>query len=270
MTHTGEPFVAGESCLLLDHRRRRHLVTLTEGSVFQFDRGVIPHDELIGLPEGATIHSSKESPVIAIRPRLADYVLQMKRGAAVLYPKDAGPIITWGDIAPGNTVLEAGTGSGALTMALSRAVGHTGRVVTVERRDDHAVHARRLIEAFSGTTPDNIEFRSGDVADVVPEVAPDRIVLDLPEPWLVVDAAAEHLRGGGVFVCYLPTVPQVQRVREALDESRAFIETETFEVMMRGWTIDGPSVRPDHRMIGHTGFITVGRRRLPKPTQGSM
>lgn len=263
--NSGAAFVDGETCLLHDVRGRQYLITLSSGATFQSDKGYLRHDDLIGTGEGATVRTNNGSPVVALRPRLVDYVLRMKRGAAVLYPKDAGPMIAWGDIAPGSVVLEAGTGSGALTLALSRAVGSSGRVITVERREDHAVHAQRLIEAFTGSIPDNIEFRIGDVEDVVADAGADRIVLDLPEPWAVVPHAAEHLPGGGVLVCYLPTVPQVQNVRAMIDESHSFIDVETFEVLMRGWTIDGPSVRPDHRMIGHTGFLTVARKRLPRP-----
>ncbi len=260
---SGDPFAPGEACILYDARGREHLITLEQGRAFQFDKGSVAHDDLIGAPEGLTIRSTNGSPVVAMRPRLAEYVLNMKRGAAVVYPKDIGPILMWGDIGPGMTVLEAGTGSGALAMALARAVGPTGRVVTVERRDDHARHARRLVEAMGDAIPAVIDFRVGDVADHVADVRPDRIVLDLPEPWSVVGPAADHLAGGGVFVCYLPTVPQVQTVREALDAARRFTVVETFETIMRGWTVEGRSVRPDHRMVGHTGFITVARKRLP-------
>jgi tRNA (adenine57-N1/adenine58-N1)-methyltransferase len=135
-------------------------------------------------------------------------------------------------------------------------------VVSVERREDHATHAHRLIEAFSGQIPDNIDLRIGDVESVIETVEPDRIVLDLPEPWHSVKPAAAYLKGGGTIASYLPTVPQVQTLRESLDDARTFTEIETFEIFMRSWTIDGRSVRPDHRMIGHTGFITVARRRL--------
>lgn len=270
MTHTQHPFQSGESCLLYDHRGRTHLLNLEAGRTFQFDRGVLEHDAIIGTPEGATHRSSKDATLVALRPRLADYVLKMKRGAAVMYPKDTGAIVTWADIAPGHRVLEAGTGSGALTMTLSRAVGPNGRVVSVERRSDHSTHAQRLIEAFSGTFPSNVELRTGDVEQVVAEVVPDRIVLDVPEPWSVVEPAAAHLTGGGVFACYLPTIPQVQTVRESIDASRSFVEVDTFEIMMRSWTVDGRSVRPDHRMVGHTGFITIARKRLPKPKVASV
>jgi tRNA (adenine57-N1/adenine58-N1)-methyltransferase len=185
-----------------------------------------------------------------------------------MYPKDTGALITWADIAPGCVVVEAGTGSGALTIALSRAVGTEGRIISVERREDHLNHAMKLIESFVGSLPPNVEFVLGDVEDVLESRTPDRIVLDMPEPWNVVDTAAEVLPGGGGFACYVPNVPQVQQVRDALWDTRAFTGTETFEVMVRGWTVDDRSVRPDHRMIGHTGFLTVSRRRLPEEANG--
>lgn len=260
--NTGSAFRDGEVCLLSDRKGRQHLVTLSEGNHFQYDKGTVDHRDIIGSPEGAVVTSSKGDALIALRPRLADYVLRMKRGAAVMYPKDTGPLITWADIAPGCRVVEAGTGSGALTLALSRAVGESGRVVSVERRDDHAKHASRLIAAFSGGIPDNVDLRVGEVEHVIEEEEPDRIVLDLPEPWHSIGPAANALVGGGSIASYLPTVPQVQTFREELDAARIFTEIETFEIMMRTWTFEGRSVRPDHRMIGHTGFVTVARKRF--------
>jgi tRNA (adenine57-N1/adenine58-N1)-methyltransferase len=262
MPNPGTEFVEGESCLLYDDRDKQYLLTLHSGNEFHYDRGVVPHDSIIGLAEGSSLRSSKDYPVTVLRPRLADYVLRMKRGAAVMYPKDTGAIVTWADIAPGSTVLEAGTGSGALTLALSRAVGTNGRVVTVDSREDHQTHAKRLIERFAGTMPGNIDFHVGDVADHVADLRPNRIVLDLPEPWHCAQAAASHLAGGGVFAAYLPTVPQVQQLRDVIESSRSFIEIDTFEILMRSWAVSGRSVRPEHRMVGHTGFITVARRRL--------
>ncbi len=262
MTRTGDDFVQGEACLLSDTKDREYLLTLDASKTFQFDKGTVPHTEIIGIPEGSTIRSSRGAPLVAMRPRLADHVLRMKRGAAVMYPKDAGALITWADIAPGCVVVEAGTGSGALTLALSRAVGREGRVISVERREDHARHARNLIESFVRAVPDNVDLRIGEVEDVLAGVKPDRIVLDIPEPWHSVPIAAEVLAGGGGFACYLPTVPQVQQVRTALSDTRSFTGSATFEIMMRSWTIEGPSVRPDHRMVGHTGFLTVSRKRL--------
>jgi tRNA (adenine57-N1/adenine58-N1)-methyltransferase len=256
------PFLAGESCLLFDAKGRQHLFSLDPDKTFHFDKGVVRHEDIIGAREGSTLSSTNDSPVLVVRPRLADYVLRMKRGAAVMYPKDVASILVWADIAPGNTVLEAGTGSGALTLALSRAVGANGTVVSVEVREDHQVHAQRLIKAFSGDVPENIEFRAGSVEDHITTVTPDRVILDLPEPWTAVPGAATSLVGGGVFACYLPTIPQVQQVRDALDVSGSFFDIDTFEVLMRSWAVDGRSVRPEHRMVGHTGFITVARRLL--------
>lgn len=259
---TGAPFRNGEVCMLNDARGRQYLITLRSGDVFQSDKGSIGHDELIGAPEGSMIPTSNGTPMVALRPRLADYVLRMKRGAAVMYPKDTGALITWADIAPGCRVVEAGTGSGSLTLALSRAVGKDGMVVSVEHRHDHAKHAKRLIEAFAGSVPANVDLRIDEVETVIEQVEPDRIVLDVPEPWHSVEPAVEALAGGGTLASYLPTVPQVQSLREAMADAGVFTEIETFEVLMRTWTIEGRSVRPDHRMVGHTGFITVARKRL--------
>lgn len=259
---SGEPFRPGEVCMLSDVKDRTYLVSLESGGRFDFDKGALEHDDIIGRPEGSMVRSSKGSPLVALRPTLSDYVLNMKRGAAVLYPKDAGAIVTFADIAPGCTVLEAGTGSGALTMALSRAVGPAGRVVSVEQRDDHAKHARRLISAFHGGVPANVDLRIGDVTAEVGDVRPDRIVLDLPEPWSVVEPAVECLPGGGVFASYVPTVPQMQQLRDAMAATGVFVAVDSFEVLIRSWNVDGRSVRPEHRMVGHTGFITVGRIRV--------
>ncbi len=268
MTRTGDPFTPGDACLLSDVRDRQFLITLEEGSTFRFDKGNLSHDDIIGVAEGSTLRSSTGMALVAMRPRLADHVLRMKRGAAVMYPKDAGALITWADVAPGCVVVEAGTGSGALTIALSRAVGNEGRVISVERRGDHLTHAKKLIESFLGEIPSNIEFRVGEVEDILSSIAPDRVVLDIPEPWVVVPVAAKVLIGGGAFACYLPNISQVQQVRDTLWQEKAFTGTETFEVMMRNWVIDDRSVRPDHRMVGHTGFLTVTRRRLPMQSGG--
>ncbi len=261
---SGAPFRAGDPCLLYDAKGRTYLIELVAGRTFHCHRGALDHDAVIGAPEGTTFHTTKGSPLVAFRPRLADYVLKMPRGATVLYPKDAGAILLWADIGPGMTVLEGGTGSGGLAMVLARAVGPGGRVVSVERRADHAALARRRIGGFFGQVPDQLELRVGDVEDAIAEVLPDRIVLDLPEPWHAVGPAATHLPGGGVFCCYLPTVPQVQEVRRRIDEAGAFLEVTTFELLIRDWAVAGRSVRPEHRMIGHTGFITVARRRRPE------
>jgi tRNA (adenine57-N1/adenine58-N1)-methyltransferase len=256
-------FKKGDHCLLTDAKGRQFLITLEEGGVFHFHNGMLAHDEIIGRPQGSVVRSSLGGRVVAVPPRLADYILNMKRGAQVVYPKDLGPIIIWGDIGPGMTVLEAGTGSGALTMALVRAVGPDGRLVSVERREDHLSHARMALDSFFGGLPANLELRLGEVADHIADVRPDRLVLDLPEPFGVVEAAVESLPPGAIWVSYVPTIPQVQQTTEALRRDGCFAEITSFEVLHRDWNIEGRSVRPDHRMVGHTGFITVARKIDP-------
>ncbi|HEY7704537.1 MAG TPA: tRNA (adenine-N1)-methyltransferase [Acidimicrobiia bacterium] len=248
--------------LLLDGRGRRYLIKLQEGGDFHYHLGVVPHGLLIGQEEGITVESSGGGRLLALRPRLVDYVLKMKRGAQVVYPKDLGPIVLYADIGPGMTVVEAGTGSGALTLALLRAVGPSGRVVSVERREDHAEVGRKSIERWAGGTPDGLELRIGEVEQVIAEIGPLRIVLDLPEPWHAVEVATRHQPGGGVFCAYLPTVPQVQTLVEAMRANDSYTMIEIFETLHRTWNVDGRSVRPDHRMVGHTGFVVVGRKTV--------
>jgi tRNA (adenine57-N1/adenine58-N1)-methyltransferase len=255
-------FAKGDHCLLTDSKGRQFLIMLDEGAVFHFHNGMIGHDALIGRPEGSVVQTSLGGRLIAVKPRLADYILNMKRGAQVVYPKDLGPILIWGDIAPGVSVLEAGTGSGALTMALVRAVGREGRVVSVERREDHAAHARRALDAYFGGIPSTLDLRIGEVTDHIADVQPDRLVLDMPEPFGVAATAALELPGGAVWVSYVPTVPQVQQTMDALRATGAFGQLATFEVLHREWNVDGRSVRPEHRMVGHTGFITTARKVL--------
>lgn len=255
-----KPFQSGEPCLLIDGKGRHYLLKLDPTRQFQYHRGVLSHGDIIGLEEGSWLESSSGGRLLALRPRLADFILRMRRGPQVVYPKDIGPILVYADIAPGMTVLEAGTGSGALTMALSRAVGSEGRVVSVERRQDHADHGRKAIERYFGQVPANLDLRVGEVEEVMDEVCPERIVLDLPEPWHAVAKAAECQPGGGVICGYLPTVPQVQTLVEALGDSGAFAEIEVREFLFRDWNVSGRSVRPSHSMVGHTGFLVFARR----------
>lgn len=254
------PFTEGDPALLIDSKGRHFLLKLEAGRTFQFHNGTVPHDSLIGADDGTWVDSSGSARLLLLRPRLADFILKMKRGAQVVYPKDLGPILVYADIAPGMTVLEAGTGSGALTLGLTRAVGPSGRVVTVEQRDDHASHARKTVERWFGEVPDNLEMRVGDVAPIVEEVSPERIVLDLPEPWHTVKAAAAHQPHGGVICSYLPTVPQVQTLVEMARDENVFAEIEVKEFLMREWNVKGRSVRPDHTMVGHTGFLIFMRK----------
>jgi tRNA (adenine57-N1/adenine58-N1)-methyltransferase len=252
---------AGDRVLLTDVKRRRHLVTLAVGGELHLHTGVVKHDDLIGADEGVTVRSTKGARLVAVRPTLSDYVLEMPRGAQVIYPKDLGPILMLGDVFPGATILESGVGSGALTMALLRAIGPTGRVIGYEIRDDFADRARRNVEGFLGEdVPLQINVR--DVYDGIDEDGLDRVVLDLPEPWRVVKHAESSLRPGGILVAYLPTIGQVARLREELDES-PFGMAQSLEVLHRTWHVEGQSVRPDHRMVAHTGFLTSARLLVP-------
>ena len=214
---------AGDRVLLVDAKGRRHLVTLEAGGELHIHTGVLRHDELIGVDEGTTVRTTLGARLVALRPTLADYVLSMPRGAQVIYPKDLGPILILGDIHPGLRVLESGVGSGALTMALLRAVGSTGSVIGYELRDDFAARAQRNVEGLLGAdTPLRVEVR--DSYDGIDEEALDRVVLDLPEPWRVVKHAESALRPGGILVAYLPTIGQVARLREESSRIRVTYE----------------------------------------------
>lgn len=255
----------GDPAILIDPKGRHFLLKLESGRTFQYHQGSVPHDALIGAEDGSWVEASTGTMLLLLRPRLADYILKMKRSAQVVYPKDLGAIIVYADIGPGMTVVEGGTGSGALTLGLSRAVGPGGRVISVEIREDHGAHARKAIERWHGEIPENITLRFGDVADVVAEVAPERIVLDLPEPWHVLETASGHQPSGGVLCAYLPTVPQVQTTVERARELGTFAEIEVKEFLVRDWNVSGRSVRPKHTMVGHTGFLVFMRKTDPAP-----
>jgi tRNA (adenine57-N1/adenine58-N1)-methyltransferase catalytic subunit len=255
------PFAAADRVLLVDAKRRRHLITLAAGGEFHTHAGVLAHDDIIGQPDGATVRTTKNARLTAVRPTLAEYVLEMPRGAQVIYPKDLGPILVLADVHPGCRVLESGVGSGALTLALLRAVGSGGRVTGYEIRDDFARRARSNVEGLLGAdVPLDIEVR--DVYEGIGLDDLDRVLLDLPEPWRVVKHAEAALHPGGILLAYLPTIGQVARLREELAGS-AFGMVETLEVLHRTWHVDGQSVRPDHRMVAHTGFLTHARLLAP-------
>jgi tRNA (adenine57-N1/adenine58-N1)-methyltransferase len=249
-------FAVGEKVLLLDRKARRYLITLSEGGEFHTHAGPVAHADLIGREEGITVRSTAGSRFIAVRPTLAEFVLKMPRGAQVIYPKDLGQILLMADIFPGARVLEAGVGSGALSMTMLRA---GAEIVGYELRADFAARARANVESFLG--PDaagRFRVEERDVYDGIDEAGLDRVVLDLPEPWRVVKHAEGAMRLGGIFLSYVPSVTQVAQLRDALAES-AFGMASTVEVMLRGWYVEGQAVRPDHRMVGHTGFLTSAR-----------
>jgi tRNA (adenine57-N1/adenine58-N1)-methyltransferase len=260
----GSAFQDGEQVLLIDQRGKRHLIFLRKSETFHSDRGWIPHDAIIGQPEGTWLRSSLGLRHLALRPTLAEYVLEMPRGAQVIYPKDLAMILFWADVYPGCRVIEAGTGSGALTLALLRAVGPEGRVVTFEQRDEFARRAVANVHMRLGEVT-NLTVRLRAVEDGLAEEPPaDRVLLDLPEPWKLVTAVAAALRPGGILLCYVPTIIQSQQIAEALQRDRHWALVETFETLFRPWNIEGQSVRPFHRMVAHTGFITVARRVVPE------
>jgi tRNA (adenine57-N1/adenine58-N1)-methyltransferase len=263
------PFQDGEQVLLIDQRGKRHLIFLRKSETFHSDRGWISHDAVIGQPEGTWVRSSMGLRYVALRPTLAEFVLDMPRGAQVIYPKDLAMILFWADVYPGCRVLEAGMGSGALTLALLRAVGPDGRVITYEQRDEFARRALANIHMRSGEVT-NLTVRLGAVEDGVADEEPvDRVLLDLPEPWKLTQAMARVLRPGGIFLSYVPTIIQAQQTAEILGRDRHWALVETFETLFRPWNIEGQSVRPFHRMVAHTGFITVARRVVPEEGAGA-
>jgi len=253
------PLEPGEKVLLIDQRERTYLFSLEAGATYHTHAGTLAHDDLIGQQEGTRVVTARGMVLVAFRPRFADYVLKMPRGAQVVYPKDLGPIVVYADVFPGAHVLEAGTGSGAVTIALCRAVGELGRVVSYELRPEHRERAQENVESFFGKVPDRLELRDGDVADAGSrDERFDRVVLDLAEPWTPLEEIRPALEPGAVLCAYLPTTMQVQQLVLALPDA-GFLHIETFEVLKRGWHVTARSVRPDHRMVGHTGFLTVAR-----------
>ena len=261
-----DPLSAGDKVMLIDRKQRRFFIDLVAGKDFHFHAGAVRHDDLIGRPEGSTVRSTKGQTLLAVRPTSADWTVKAPRGAQVVYPKDQAMIVGLADIAPGVTVVEAGAGSGALTCALLRAVGERGRVISYELRDDHADVAQRNVTDRMGGHPPNWELRRGDVVAGLLEgsdegpVRADRIVLDLVDPSAVLDSAAGALHPGGLLIAYTPTVPQVMRLRSASDTDGRWGMPSTVETLVRGWNVDGLSVRPDHRMVAHTAFLTILRR----------
>jgi tRNA (adenine57-N1/adenine58-N1)-methyltransferase len=271
MTETPEPtrraFRAGDRVQITDRKGRRHTVWLEPGRIFHTHHGQIAHDDLLGQPEGSLVTSTSGMAYLAMRPTLADVTLAMPRGAAVVYPKDAMAIVGHADIAPGHTVVEAGAGSGALTLWLLRAVGTQGRVHSYERRADFAEVAARNVAAYLGQEPPGWTLSVGDLADLLPRQHPpgsvDRVVLDMLAPWECLPAAAQALAPGGVLCCYVATTTQMSRVVEAARDIGHFTEPSAWETLQRSWHVEGLAVRPDHRMVGHTGFLVTTRRLAP-------
>lgn len=258
------PFTAGERVQLTDVKGRHYTITLTPGTEFHTHHGAIPHDALIGLEQGSVVKSSNGAIFLALRPLLLDYVMSMPRGPQVIYPKDAAQIIHEGDIFPGARVLEAGAGSGALTLSLLRAVGPEGQVISYELRADHAEHARRNVSVFSDGLPVNWQMIISDLADSeLPDGSFDRAVLDMLAPWDVLDAVSRLVVAGGVLIIYVATVTQLSKVVEALRAQQCWTEPRSWESLQRGWNVVGLAVRPQHSMRGHTAFLIATRRLAP-------
>jgi tRNA (adenine57-N1/adenine58-N1)-methyltransferase catalytic subunit len=261
------PFQVGERIQLTDPKGRLHTITLEEGRQFHTHRGYLAHDELIGASDGFTVRNTAGVEYLALRPLLADYVMSMPRGAAVVYPKDAGQIVTMGDVFPGAVVVEAGVGSGALSMSLLRAVGDHGRVLSFERRPDFADIARANARAFFGGDHPAWTVTVGDLVEELPRTTEpgtvDRVVLDMLAPWECLEVVADVLVPGGVLLCYVATTTQLSRVGEAMRDLGCFTEPSAWESLVRGWHLEGLAVRPQHRMHGHTGFLITTRRLAP-------
>lgn len=257
------PFREGDRVQLTGPKGRRHTLTLEADGVFHSHKGTLSHDVLIGAPDGSVIENSAGEKYLALRPLLADFVMSMPRGAAIVYPKDAAQIVSLADIFPGATVVEAGVGSGALTLHLLRAIG-AGKLHSFERREEFADIAAANVAAFMGKNTANWSLTVGDLNEELPknfsDSSVDRVVLDMLAPWECIESVASVLKPGGVLICYVATVTQLSRVSEEIRASRAFTHPNSSETLVRGWHVEGLAVRPDHRMVAHTGFLITARR----------
>lgn len=260
-------FRAGEPALFLDRKGRSYQQTLTDGAEFHSHLGMLPHDAVIGQPVGGWYATNRGHVLLGIRPTLGDYVRLMPRGPQVIYAKDLGNIVSMADIFPGAAVVEAGFGSGALTAALLRAVGPAGRVHSYEINPDAVPKAMANVQSV---IPDvsGLQVTVADIADGIGETDVDRVILDLPEPWRAVNAAADALLTGGILLSFLPTILQVQQLTLALQDDGRFARVETAETLLRNWNVTRRSVRPAHRMVAHSGFITTAVRCVPPGRQG--
>jgi tRNA (adenine57-N1/adenine58-N1)-methyltransferase len=265
------PFAAGDRVQLTGPKGRLNTITLVPGKQFHTHRGALEHDAVIGQQDGSVVRASNGDEYLALRPLLADFVMSMPRGAAIVYPKDAAQILALADIFPGATVVEAGVGSGALSLWLLRAIGERGRLLSFERREEFAEVARANVAAATGASLDELpagwSVTIGDLAEELPRVAEpgsvDRVVLDMLAPWECLEAVAQALTPGGVLLCYVATVTQLSRVAEAIRATGRFTHPESSETIVRGWHVEGLAVRPDHRMVAHTAFLLTARLLAP-------
>jgi tRNA (adenine57-N1/adenine58-N1)-methyltransferase len=271
-------FQYGDRVQLTDAKGKLYSITLTAGAEWHTHKGMLKHDELVGIPEGSIVVTNGELKFQAFRPLLADYVLSMPRGATIIYPKDAAMILGVADIKPGVRVLEAGVGSGALSISILRAIGENGFLHSVEIRDDFAKISEKNVSSYFGEKPANWKLSIGALQEQQLESSYDRVLLDMLAPWECMDVASNALVPGGVFMSYVATTTQLSRIAEAIKDSGNFTEPESSETIVRGWHHEGLAVRPQHRMIGHTGFLVFARRMAPgvavlqrrrRPSKGS-
>ena len=262
-----EIFQIGDRVQLTGPKGRMNTFTLAQGGKWGSHKGEILHSQLIGLPEGSVVKNSGGIEYLAMKPLLSDFVLSMPRGANIIYPKDAGQIIAQGDIYPGARVVEAGVGSGGLSSYLLRAIGDSGELISFEKREDFSQIARSNVIAELGKDPSNWSIEVGALEDELPNLGRsgeiDRVVLDMLSPWNCIDAVSEALRPGGVLIVYVATVTQLSRVTQAIEAHAGYTQPQAQENMVRGWHVEGLAVRPQHRMIGHTGFLLFARRLAP-------
>ncbi|CAB0782348.1 tRNA (adenine-N1)-methyltransferase [Corynebacterium diphtheriae] len=262
MANSG-PFQPGDRVQLTDPKRRHATIVLETGGAYHTHKGMIHHDDIIGNAEGTVVKSEQGYEYLCFRHLMVDHVLSMPRGAAVIYPKDSAQILVEGDIFPGARVLEAGAGSGALSMALLRAVGHEGHVFSYEIRGDHLEYAENNVDEFFGYRPETWSPRLGDLQDVTVEDLGgpvDRIILDMLAPWECLETASRLLIPGGVLIAYVATVPQLMKVMEGIRELKCFTEPRAWESLVREWRVEGLATRPEHRMNAHTAFLIWTRR----------
>jgi tRNA (adenine57-N1/adenine58-N1)-methyltransferase len=257
--HRTGPFKPGDRVQLTDPKKRQHTITLATGGQFHTHRGILSHDDLLGEPEGIVVKSTAGTPYLALRPLLSDYTLSMPRGAQVIYPKDAALIVGYADVFPGARVVEAGAGSGSLSCSLLRAVGLDGSVHSYELRPEFADVARGNVLRFFGEQHPSWTLTVGDVTDAS-DTDVDRVILDMLNPWDVLDTASRMLVPGGVICCYVATTTQLSRTVEALRAHGTFTEPWSMESLVRPWHVEGLAVRPDHRMVAHTAFLAFSRR----------
>ncbi len=262
------PFRAGDRVQLTGPKGRLNTITLETGKVFHTHRGMIDHDALIGIADASVVAATNGDEYLALRPLLTDFVMSMPRGAAIIYPKDSAQILSLADIFPGATVVEAGVGSGALSLSLLRGIGPSGSLISFERREEFAKVATGNVVSFLGAEPTNWTVAVGDLVETLPStVEPgsvDRVVLDMLAPWECLSVVADALTPGGVLLCYIATVTQLSRVAEAVRGTGLFTDPDSSETMVRGWHVEGLAVRPDHRMVAHTGFLLTARRLAPE------